>query len=52
MALAMESSAVPMTKAEFDAVIGFTAENRLSGVDIGQRRLRKGAVDAVLKFAV
>ena len=46
-----ENYRVPMPKAEFDAVIGFTAETRLSGVDIGQRRLRKGAVDAVLKFA-
>ncbi|MFD1747472.1 potassium-transporting ATPase subunit KdpB [Rhizobium helianthi] len=34
-----------------DAVIAFTAETRLSGVDVGARSLRKGAVDAVLKFA-
>ncbi len=34
-----------------DAVIPFTAETRLSGVDIGGQRLRKGAVDSVLKFA-
>lgn len=34
-----------------DAVVPFTAETRLSGVDIGARRLRKGAVDAVLRFA-
>ncbi len=51
MALATGEFGVPMPKAEFDAVIGFTAETRLSGVDIGSRRLRKGAVDAVLKFA-
>lgn len=51
VALATGEFGVPMPKAEFDAVIGFTAETRLSGVDIGQRRLRKGAVDAVLKFA-
>ncbi|WP_105372883.1 potassium-transporting ATPase subunit KdpB [Neorhizobium huautlense] len=51
VALATGEFGVPMPKAEFNAVIGFTAETRLSGVDIGQRRLRKGAVDAVLKFA-
>lgn len=34
-----------------DAVIAFTAETRLSGVDVGALSLRKGAVDAVLKFA-
>ncbi|MGQ2969711.1 MAG: potassium-transporting ATPase subunit KdpB [Allorhizobium sp.] len=51
VALATGEFGVPMPKAEFDAVIGFTAETRLSGVDIGSRRLRKGAVDAVLKFA-
>ncbi|MUZ63694.1 potassium-transporting ATPase subunit KdpB [Agrobacterium vitis] len=33
-----------------DAVIPFTAETRLSGVDIGAKRLRKGAVDSVLAF--
>ncbi|MBF9235157.1 potassium-transporting ATPase subunit KdpB [Microvirga alba] len=31
--------------------IEFSATTRLSGVDIGDRRLRKGAVDAVLRFA-
>jgi K+-transporting ATPase ATPase B chain len=31
-------------------LIPFTAETRLSGVDIGTRRLRKGAVDAVAKW--
>ncbi|KPF45119.1 potassium-transporting ATPase subunit KdpB [Rhizobium sp. AAP43] len=51
VALATGEFGVPMPKAEFDAIIGFTAETRLSGVDIGSRRLRKGAVDAVLKFA-
>lgn len=33
-----------------DAVVPFTAETRLSGVDLGTRRLRKGAVDSMLKF--
>ena len=32
--------------------IAFSATTRLSGVEIGGRRLRKGAVDAVIKFAV
>jgi K+-transporting ATPase ATPase B chain len=31
--------------------IEFSATTRLSGVDLDQRKLRKGAVDAVLKFA-
>jgi K+-transporting ATPase ATPase B chain len=51
VALATGEFRIPLPKAEFDAVSGFTAETRLSGVDIGSRRLRKGAVDAVLKFA-
>ncbi|MFL4999551.1 MAG: potassium-transporting ATPase subunit KdpB [Xanthobacteraceae bacterium] len=31
--------------------IEFSAMTRLSGVDIGRRRLRKGAIDSVLRFA-
>ena len=31
--------------------IAFSATTRLSGLDIGGRKLRKGAVDAVLRFA-
>jgi K+-transporting ATPase ATPase B chain len=31
--------------------IEFSALTRLSGVDIGSRRLRKGAIDSVLRFA-
>jgi K+-transporting ATPase ATPase B chain len=31
-------------------LVPFTAETRLSGVDIGARRLRKGAVDAVARL--
>jgi K+-transporting ATPase ATPase B chain len=34
-----------------DAIVPFTAETRLSGVDTGVRRLRKGAVDSIMKFA-
>jgi potassium-transporting ATPase ATP-binding subunit len=31
--------------------IEFSATTRLSGVDLGPRQLRKGAIDAILKFA-
>ncbi len=31
--------------------VEFSATTRLSGVDIGPRKLRKGAIDAVLRFA-
>jgi potassium-transporting ATPase ATP-binding subunit len=34
-----------------DTVVPFAAETRLSGCDIGDRRLRKGAVDSILRFA-
>ncbi len=30
--------------------IAFTAQTRLSGIDVGARNIRKGAVDAVLKY--
>ena len=33
-----------------ESIVPFAAETRLSGVDGGGRRLRKGAVDAVLRF--
>jgi K+-transporting ATPase ATPase B chain len=36
---------------KIDAIIPFAAETRLSGVDIGERAYRKGAVDSILKFA-
>ena len=51
VALATGEFGIPMPGSRFDAVIEFTAETRLSGVDQGGRRLRKGAVDAVLGFA-
>ncbi|MCO5064232.1 MAG: potassium-transporting ATPase subunit KdpB [Rhizobiaceae bacterium] len=34
-----------------DAVVAFAAETRLSGIDFKGRPIRKGAVDAALKFA-
>jgi K+-transporting ATPase ATPase B chain len=43
--IAQESSSPDTTFVPFSAV------TRLSGADIGQRRLRKGAVDSVLAFA-
>lgn len=39
------------SEAGIDAIVPFAAETRLSGVDHGGRRLRKGAVDSVLRFA-
>jgi K+-transporting ATPase, B subunit len=38
----------PMVQA--DRVVPFAAETRLSGIDLGTRHLRKGAVDAILKY--
>jgi potassium-transporting ATPase ATP-binding subunit len=43
--------AAPETKPADAKFIEFSAMTRLSGVDIGARKLRKGAIDAVLKFA-
>ncbi|MDP3898579.1 MAG: potassium-transporting ATPase subunit KdpB [Mesorhizobium sp.] len=37
--------------AKMDAIIPFAAETRISGVDLGDRRVRKGAVDSILRFA-
>jgi K+-transporting ATPase ATPase B chain len=38
--------------AERDArFIAFSAQTRMSGVDIGRRRIRKGAADQIVKFA-
>ena len=31
--------------------VPFTAQTRISGIDLGQRSIRKGAVDSILKFA-
>ena len=51
VALATGEHGIATPEARADAFVAFTAETRLSGVDLGTRRLRKGAVDAVLKFA-
>lgn len=50
VALANGAHAIPTPDVKPDAVIVFTAQTRLSGVDMAGRRLRKGAVDAVLRF--
>ncbi|WP_181701551.1 potassium-transporting ATPase subunit KdpB [Chthonobacter albigriseus] len=42
--------ATPQARPEGAAFIDFSAATRLSGVDIGTRRVRKGAVDAVRRF--
>ncbi len=42
--------AEPDLSAKSPVVIPFAAQTRLSGVDLGQSRLRKGAVDSVLNF--
>ncbi|MCO5731201.1 potassium-transporting ATPase subunit KdpB [Rhizobium sp. SSA_523] len=51
IALATGTFGIAPPAAAFDKVIHFTAETRLSGVDKGERRLRKGAVDSILRFA-
>jgi len=51
VALATGEHGIVTPEARFDAVVAFTAETRLSGVNQGSRQLRKGAVDAVLRFA-
>ena len=49
--LAQEKYQQPMPGKTADAkLIEFSATTRLSGVDQGGRKLRKGAVDAILKF--
>jgi K+-transporting ATPase ATPase B chain len=50
--LAQDRYRIARESAGADAVlIPFSAVTRLSGVDMGGRKLRKGAVDSVLKFA-
>ncbi len=53
VALAQEryGLAPPDTPAPEGKFIPFSATTRLSGIDLGGRKLRKGAVDAVAKFA-
>jgi K+-transporting ATPase ATPase B chain len=52
LTLVMEKYGVQRKLTPADAkFIEFSALTRLSGVDIGSRRLRKGAIDSVLRFA-
>jgi potassium-transporting ATPase ATP-binding subunit len=51
VALAREKFGLSQEAAPADArFIAFSAMTRLSGVDLGTRKLRKGAVDSILKF--
>jgi len=51
VALAREKFGLSQQAAPADArFIAFSATTRLSGVDLGARKLRKGAVDSILKF--
>lgn len=50
-ALATGEYGLQTPKIEAESIVPFAAETRLSGIDTGERKLRKGAVDAVLKFA-
>ena len=52
LTLAMEKYSVQRRPAPDNAkFVPFSAMTRLSGVDIGTRRLRKGAIDSILQFA-
>lgn len=49
--IAAEKYGVQRTEAlQGSSFIPFSAVTRLSGVDVGGRRLRKGAIDSILKF--
>ncbi|MGV8935738.1 MAG: potassium-transporting ATPase subunit KdpB [Allorhizobium sp.] len=50
-ALATGEFGIAAPEIAIDTVVPFAAETRLSGIDAGSRRLRKGAVDAVLRFS-
>ncbi|QJP14903.1 potassium-transporting ATPase subunit KdpB [Starkeya sp. ORNL1] len=43
---------IPQEAPEGASFIPFSATTRLSGVDIGERRIRKGAIDAVKRFVM
>jgi K+-transporting ATPase ATPase B chain len=51
VALATGEYGIPLPNITPDATIPFAAETRLSGIDVGVKRVRKGAVDSVLRFA-
>lgn len=51
VALATGDFGLALPQVRVDTIVPFAAETRLSGIDLDKRRLRKGAVDAVVKFA-
>jgi potassium-transporting ATPase ATP-binding subunit len=51
VALVQEKYGMAAPEAPDATFIPFSATTRLSGVDLGNRKLRKGAVDAVTRFA-
>ncbi|WEX77869.1 potassium-transporting ATPase subunit KdpB [Sinorhizobium numidicum] len=51
VALAVGEFGRQAPSAKMDRIVPFAAETRLSGADAAGRRLRKGAVDSILKFA-
>ena len=50
-ALATGEFGIASPQVTVDAVIAFSAQTRLSGVDTNGKSFRKGAIDAILKFA-
>ncbi|MQB22192.1 K(+)-transporting ATPase subunit B [Agrobacterium tumefaciens] len=50
-ALATGEFGIASPKITVDAVVPFSAQTRLSGVDTNGKSFRKGAIDAILKFA-
>ncbi len=50
-ALATGEFGIASPKITVDAVIPFSAQTRLSGVDTNGKSFRKGAIDAILKFS-
>ncbi len=51
VALAKDKYSTPPREAKDGTFIKFTAQTRMSGIDLGDRQIRKGAVDAVAKHA-
>ncbi len=50
LALAQSDFGLAIPQATGSTPIAFSAQTRISGIDIAGRRIRKGAVDAVLRF--
>ncbi|HEV7555847.1 MAG TPA: potassium-transporting ATPase subunit KdpB, partial [Kofleriaceae bacterium] len=52
VALVRDKHALPPRELPDATFIKFTAQTRMSGVDVGERQIRKGAVDAVKSYVV